>query len=492
MQWLNMALFRSRLMQVSLLTNACLIAYLSLEQFFVHESCSQIFTLSPSHHHWNEANSGIQLPRNTAPYYFEQTEFSQQVSRPRDDTTVNSNKVQIKQEVTEHLHASGISNGAPDPPPLSLEKKMFPDFRGCASRPSLPIQSQHGEYWILENYIPADLSFRCDESITYTTHGDYTHLDNIETITSRWQGPVSIGLYAPGGDFNITTSSIMYLRDCRTESIRKYVTFHLIYHTDHIPEKIPTTEELMGQKMNCSVDPPNWMNVTSYRRQKGLVYPINVARNVARRMATTYFVFPSDIELYPSVNFIPEFLEMLKKPDVSNTTQPRVYVFPIFEVEESSLPPKTKEELIKMLDSKHAIPFHERVCKPCHNIPHSEEWRVATVKPGLSVLNVSRREGAFKHWEPFYVGTHREPLHDERLSWEGKSNKMTQAYILCVRGYEFHILDNAFLVHRPGIKKYHRYDASREAIVAKQTRLLKGHILPEYKVLFGTKSECVL
>ncbi|KAA0189945.1 hypothetical protein HAZT_HAZT007437 [Hyalella azteca] len=63
---------------------------------------------------------------------------------------------------------------------------------------------------------------------------------------------------------------------------------------------------------------------------------------------------------------------MLKKPDVSNTTQPRVYVFPIFEVEENSLPPKTKEELIKMLDSKHAIPFHERICKPCHNIPHSE------------------------------------------------------------------------------------------------------------------------
>ncbi|KAA0189944.1 hypothetical protein HAZT_HAZT007436 [Hyalella azteca] len=196
--------------------------------------------------------------------------------------------MQVKQEVTEHLHASGISNGAPDPPPLSLEKKMFPDFRGCASRPSLPIQSQHGEYWILENYIPADLSFRCDESITYTTHGEYAHLDNIETITSRWQvwtnalpslslkavrnypctatdadveeddedghcktpvntndckifcaqGPVSIGLYAPGGDFNIATSIIMYLRDCRTESIRKYVAFHLIYHTDYIPEKV--------------------------------------------------------------------------------------------------------------------------------------------------------------------------------------------------------------------------------------------------------------
>jgi hypothetical protein len=186
-QGLNMALFRSRLIQVWLLTNAYLIAYLCLEQFSVHESCSQIYTQSPSHNYWNEINSDIQIPRNTAPYDLERNELSLQVSRLSDDKTVNSSKLQVKQEVTEHLHEPGISNGAPDPPPFSLEKKMFPDFRGCASRPSLPIQSQHGEYWILENYIPADLSFRCDESITCTTHGDYTHLDNLETIISRWQ-----------------------------------------------------------------------------------------------------------------------------------------------------------------------------------------------------------------------------------------------------------------------------------------------------------------
>ncbi|XP_018027815.1 uncharacterized protein LOC108683047, partial [Hyalella azteca] len=286
-------------------------------------------------------------------------------------------EVQESQGVTEQLHALVIPTDAPDPPPDSLEKKMYPDFRGCASRPLVPFHSQHGEFWILENYIPAALPFRCDESITYTTHGDYTFLDNLETLTSRWQGPVSISVYAPGNDFEVTISTILYLRDCWAEGIKKFVTFHLIYHTDHIPKKIPTTEELLGRKMDCSVEPPKWSNVTTYRQQKKLLYPVNVARNVARRMASTYFVFPSDVELYPSVNFIPEFFKMLKKPDVSNTTQPRVFVFSIFEVEESSSPPETKAEetkaeLIKMLDSKKAIPFHQRVCASCHNIPHSK------------------------------------------------------------------------------------------------------------------------
>ena len=27
-----------------------------------------------------------------------------------------------------------------------------------------------------------------------------------------------------------------------------------------------------------------------------------------------------------------------------------------------------------------------------------------------------------------------------------------QAYILCLLGYDFHVLNNAFLVHKPGIK----------------------------------------
>ena len=40
---------------------------------------------------------------------------------------------------------------------------------------------------------------------------------------------------------------------------------------------------------------------------------VNVARNIARESAATHFVFPSDIELYPSPGLINAFLDMVAR-----------------------------------------------------------------------------------------------------------------------------------------------------------------------------------
>ncbi|XP_050714560.1 beta-1,4-glucuronyltransferase 1-like isoform X2 [Eriocheir sinensis] len=399
-------------------------------------------------------------------------------------------EVQESVGVTEQL-VEPLPMEPPDPPLDSLERKMYPDLRECTTKPLRPFYQQRGEYWVLENYLPAAMSFRCDESITYTTHGDYTFLDNLEPLTSRWQGPVSVAVYAPGDDFNATVNTILYLRDCWAEGIKKYVNFHLFFHVNHTPKSIPSTEALLKRKTDCGQEPPKWTNVTTYRQAKKLLYPVNVARNTARQAVQTYFVFPSDVELYPSVNLIPEFFRMLKRPDVSNTTNPRVFVFSIFEVQENVTVPETKEELLRMLDTKEAIPFHKYVCPKCHNVPMSKEWMKGPVKPGVNVFHIGKRKPPFSKWEPIYIGTNKDPLYDERLSWEGKSDKMTQMYILCVRDYEFHILDNAFLVHRPGIKKVHK-EPQRDKIVARQNAAIRGKILPEYKTIFGIRKSCVI
>ena len=70
----------------------------------------------------------------------------------------------------------------------SLEEKMFSDLKDCPTKSSQRYDTQRGEdYWILNNYIAAAKSFRCDESITYATHGDYTFLGNLNPVTDRWQ-----------------------------------------------------------------------------------------------------------------------------------------------------------------------------------------------------------------------------------------------------------------------------------------------------------------
>lgn len=44
----------------------------------------------------------------------------------------------------------------------------------------------------------------------------------------------------------------------------------------------------------------------------------------------------------------------------------------------------------------------------------------------MDVFHVGKRHGKFVHWEPIFIGTHQDPYYDERLSWEGKKDKMTQ------------------------------------------------------------------
>ena len=51
----------------------------------------------------------------------------------------------------------------------------------------------------------------------------------------------------------------------------------------------------------------------------------------------------------------------------------------------------------------------------------------------MSVVHVGKRQAEYNKWEPIYVGTHREPLYDERLSWEGKSDKMTQVRLTMLK-----------------------------------------------------------
>merc|ERR1712179_131646 len=107
------------------------------------------------------------------------------------------------------------------------------------------------------------------------------------------------------------------------------------------------------------------------------------------------------------------------------------------------------------------------------------------------VFHIGKRNPPYQHWEPIYIGTHQDPLYDERLSWEGRSDKMTQGYQLCVLDYEFHILDNAFLIHRPGIKTINKYkDKSQNKKVVKQNHFIAQTVMKELRQIYGSRRGC--
>ncbi|KAJ6649800.1 Beta-1,4-glucuronyltransferase 1 [Pseudolycoriella hygida] len=365
----------------------------------------------------------------------------------------------------------------------------------CHNKDYLPETIQRGDFWVLKNYIRADHGeLRCFETITYITHADYTFLDNLIPMLERWNAPVSIALHAPGTDLVPTIKAIKYLRDCAPGSqlVRQFTTFHIYFSGKHMPKFVPKYDKVLDQPYNCSLPSP-FTNISSaqlYKTQKKLLYPINMGRNTARDAAMTHFILVSDIELYPNPGLVRKFLEMVARNDAPlQRKNPKVFPLPIFEVDSTSQVPRDKTELQELLKKGKAIPFHKRVCASCHGVPKSKEWMAANETEELNIFHIGKRVGYFVHWEPIYIGTHADPHYDERLSWEGKSDKMTQGYALCALDYEFQILDNAFLVHKPGIKVLKK-DTKRAMLAAKTNQLIKKIIYPELQVLYGVRKGC--
>lgn len=56
----------------------------------------------------------------------------------------------------------------------------------CHNKDYQPYTEQRGDFWVLKNYIRAEHGeLKCFETITYTTHADYTFLDNLIPLLER-------------------------------------------------------------------------------------------------------------------------------------------------------------------------------------------------------------------------------------------------------------------------------------------------------------------
>lgn len=131
--------------------------------------------------------------------------------------------------------------------PMSLREAV-----PCNEKSTEPRRTQRGDYWVLYNYVPMSMAVKCWESVTYTTHADYTFLDNLEPLLERWRAPISIAMHAPGTDFPATLDAIRYSRNCGSSLISQLVTFHVFFSSKHVPKVVNT--RLDGRKL--SLEPP--------------------------------------------------------------------------------------------------------------------------------------------------------------------------------------------------------------------------------------------
>lgn len=257
--------------------------------------------------------------------------------------------------------------------------------------------------WVLENHVMASHGdVECHKTITLTTQSDYRLLDNLVHLVRRWKAPISVAIYSPGRDYFTTMETIAYFRECLKGKedmslIKEFVSFHPFFESRFTPKMVSMNvletrirssilnkaTQIYSSIDDVSTDCTNAITRTSFRAEQNLTYPINVARNIARDAALTHFIFPSDIELYPSDNLVDDFLALISKEEDIFLHLRRVYSVPVFEVKSGHQNPHTKVELLQMIKVGTAIRFHKSFSYYSHSVTESELWEKTEQTSGL-------------------------------------------------------------------------------------------------------------
>lgn len=146
-----------------------------------------------------------------------------------------------------------------------------------------------------------------------------------------------------------------------------------------------------------------------------------------------------------------------------------------------------------MIKAKRAQPFHAKLCRTCHSIPKQLEWLNTSETSEMDIFSQTKRLKEHRYWEPFYIGTNKDPYFDERISWEGQSNKRIQNYPMCLLNYDYMVLNNAFLAHNPGFKTIAgKDDPMRGKYIKLTDKLIHNVIVPQYKILYGDRQGCIV
>lgn len=166
-----------------------------------------------------------------------------------------------------------------------------------------------------------------------------------------------------------------------------------------------------------------------------------------------------------------------------------MFVLPVFEVESNATVPLNKTELQQMLDDGRAVKFHGNFTM-AHKFPKEDEWIAAQEQDEMTIFATVKRQGQFQTWEPFYISSRDIPLFDERLTWELRANKQIHAFVLCLLDFDFHLLSDAFLIHRPGIKTKEETTVGRLSSEGK--RLIRELVQPQLTDLYGARNGCIV
>ncbi|XP_036618389.1 beta-1,4-glucuronyltransferase 1 [Trichosurus vulpecula] len=315
-----------------------------------------------------------------------------------------------------------------------------------------------GDYRVYRHVL-GDPSRRPRDALLLATHASLSNLGHVGTLLERWAGPLAVAVFAARPDEAQLATVLTYaLGALCTQAVRDRLTMHLVCPA-RTEAAVPDPRE-PGEfaRISSCTDVFTSLGARSrsgrnYALATNVSYPNNLLRNVAREGAGHALVV--DVDMVPSEGLWTGLLELLA---LGEGRAGRALVVPAFEIRQGVRVPRTKIELMRFLKMGHVRPFYAELCPRCQAPTNYSRW--LTLPPG-GPLRPAYRVTWQDPWEPFYVAGGGVPSYDERFRQYG-FNRISQACELHVAGYEFEVLNDAFLVHK-GFKMPGDFHPQKEA-----------------------------
>ncbi|XP_063960488.1 xylosyl- and glucuronyltransferase LARGE1-like [Lytechinus pictus] len=237
-----------------------------------------------------------------------------------------------------------------------------------------------------------------DTDVTLVAQLSMDRLQMLEAICKHWEGPISLALYMSDAE---AQQFLRYALSSETLMARKNIGYHVVY-------------------------------------KDGQFYPVNYLRNTAMSQVKTPYMFLSDIDFLPMYGLYDYLRKAIGMLDMA--TANKALVVPAFETLRYRLNfPKSKADLLHMLDMGTLFTFRYHVWQKGHAPTNFARWRTATTPYQVQ-------------WEPDfepYVVVKKDcPKYDPRFLGFGW-NKVSHIMELDAQSYDFIVLPNAFIIHMP-------------------------------------------
>ncbi|XP_075423642.1 xylosyl- and glucuronyltransferase LARGE2 [Ascaphus truei] len=234
--------------------------------------------------------------------------------------------------------------------------------------------------------------------VTLVAQLSMDRLQMLELICRHWEGPMSLALYLSDAE---AQQFLRYAQASEVLQSRTNIGYHVVY-------------------------------------KEGQFYPVNLLRNVALRNAQTAYVFLSDIDFLPMYGLYENLRKSISQQDPGSTK--KAFVVPAFETLRYRLSfPKSKAELLSMLDMGALYTFRYHVWEKGHSPTNYGKWRTATTPYHVDWA---------PDFEPYVVVRRDCPEYDQRFLGFGW-NKVSHIMELDAQEYELVVLPNAFIIHMP-------------------------------------------